>query len=176
MSDLTGPEVFEQLKDSQGRFRTQSLFIQHKHDAYSAHFTLKNFDHDGYISMYQKYMEIGDPTEYQQAKCLLGSYEHWQTLAKAGWFKPYLNKWREELRARLESEAFDRMQETASAKKGLPTGIQATKWLADRYGVEQTKGKKRGRPSKDEKAAHLKLVEEEASDLAADAQRIGVST
>lgn len=66
-------DAFETLKDSQGRFRTKSLFVEMKHPDYSAPYTLKDYDHKGAMSMYQKYMAIGDPTEYEQAIALLGS-------------------------------------------------------------------------------------------------------
>ena len=172
-TDEAGPEIFESLKDSQGRFRTQSLFWETRHESYPAHFTTKqrSIERDGvtYISMYQKYMEIADPTEYQVAIRLLGSWEHWQALLRAKWFVTLITGWREELAARIESERY--YEGSSLAKKG---NLSATKFLADRYGETSKQVKKRGRPSKEEKAAHLKLVEQEASDLAEDAARIGV--
>lgn len=173
-TDEAGPEIFDSLKDSQGRFRTQSLFWETRHESYPAHFTTKQrpIERDGitYVSMYEKYMEIADPTEYQVAVRLLGSWEHWQALLRAKWFVNLVTPWRVELAARIESERY--YEGRYLAGKG---SLTATKFLAERYGESNKQVKKRGRPSKEEKAAHLKLVEQEADDLAADAVRIGVA-
>lgn len=175
LTDEAGPEIFDSLKDSQGRFRTQSLFWETRHESYPAHFTTKQraIERDGvtYVSMYEKYMAIADPTEYQVAIRLLGSWEHWQALLRAQWFLTLVTGWRVELAAQLESKRFFEGQKLAG--KG---SLSATKFLAERYGETNSKVKKRGRPSKEEKAAHLKLVEQEKEDLAEDAARIGVAT
>ena len=58
LTDEAGPEIFDSLKDSQGRFRTQSLFWETRHESYPAHFTTKQraIERDGvtYVSMYEK--------------------------------------------------------------------------------------------------------------------------
>lgn len=169
---LPDADAYASLKDSMGRPRTLSLFVEHKHDKYSAPFTLKPYDHRGRMSMYRKYMEIGDPTEYSQAIGLLGSWEHWQTLCAAKWFKPYIEKWREELRVKFESDRYREMQEVADTCKGTPQGVQATKWLAERY--SNSKPAKRGRPSKAEKAAALKEQLKEEELLAEEQERLGL--
>lgn len=168
-----GLDLFEQLKDSQGRFRTQSLFWEMRNPDYPAYFTLKKEDieRDGihYISLYRKYMEIGDPTEYQVALRLLGSWDHWQGLCKTKWFKEHLTGWREELKVRMESDRYFEM--VSKVKEDGPQSLQATRWLAERY----TQGENlRGRPSKAEKAAHLKRVTQRTADLEDDASRIGL--
>jgi hypothetical protein len=155
-----------------GRFRTQSLFVEYKHDRYPAPFTLKEYDTRGRISMYRKYMEIGDPTEYSQAIGLLGSWRHWQLLSNCEWFKPYLDQWRDELKTKFESDRYREMQEVADTCKGTPQGVQATKWLAERY--SKVEAPTRGRPSNAEKKAHLKRVEEEDNLTQEDAARIGL--
>lgn len=155
-----------------GRFRTQSLFVEMKLDKYPAPFTLKTYDHRGRMSMYRKYMEIGDPTEYSQAIGLLGSWEHWKTLCAAEWFKPHIEKWRDELRIKFESDRYREMSEVAETHKGTPQGVQATKWLAERY--SKVEAPKRGRPSKAEKAQHLKEAAEEETLTSEEAARLGL--
>lgn len=171
-----GPEIFDSFKDAQGRFRTQSLFIETPHDSYPAKFTLKKYDKvkDGktYISLYLKYMEIADPTEYQVAVRLFGSWDHWQALTRSKWFGDHLTGWREELKIRLESERYYEMQEVATKDKGSAQAVQATKWLADRYGDKATA--KRGRPSKAEKAQHLSKLKSETAELNEDIARLGL--
>lgn len=170
------PDTFTAFKDSMGRFRTQSLFYEHRSDAYPAFFTLKKRDivRDGveYISLYRKYMEIGDPTEYKVAIRVFGSWDHWEQLAGTKWFKEHLTGWREELKVRMESDRY--FEAKATAKESGQQGLSATKWLAERYGDK--KEAKRGRPSNAEKEAHLKRVAQETAELDEDAKRIGLST
>lgn len=172
------PDLFDAFKDTQGRFRTQSLFIEKEHPSYPAHFTLKKWDalKNGkkYISMYLKYMEIADPTEYLVAKKLLGSWDHWLALKSSQWFSEELAGWRAELQVKLESTRYNEMRkvlETSSSDS--PQAIQATKWLAERYGSK--KESKRGRPSKDEVKGHLKRLKAEDDDLQEDLARIGIA-
>ena len=171
---LPDADAYASLKDSMGRPRTLSLFVEHKHDKYPAPFTLKPYDHRGRMSMYRKYMEIGDPTEYSQAIGLLGSWEHWVTLTSAEWFKPYVEKWRAELKVKFESDRFREMCEVAETHKGTPQGVQATKWLAERYS-DPKQTTKRGRPSKAEKKAYLKKAAEEDELLNEEATRLGLN-
>jgi hypothetical protein len=170
-----GPEVFDSFKDAQGRYRTQSLFIETPHKSYPAFFTTKKHDVDKngqtYISLYQKYMDIGDPTEYQVALRLFGSWGHWEALCKSKWFKELLTDWRNELRVRMESDRYYEMEERADRPDA--SGIQATKWLAERYGDKGTA--KRGRPSKEERARHLARLSHETAEEDADAERLGLN-
>lgn len=123
--------------------------------------------------MYQKYMEIGDPTEYRTAIALLGTWRHWQVLTTCDWFKPHVERWRNELAIKLESDRFTEMLEVETSRKGTPTAIAATKWLADRYSTTPNKPK-RGRPSKAEKTKLLKEESEEDSLLQEEAERLGL--
>ena len=159
--------AFECLKDSMGRFRTQSLFVEHKVDGYVAPFSLKEYDHKGALSMYKKYMDYADPTEYSAALGLLGSWRHWQQLTSAKWFAPYIEQWRAELKVKLEHDRFTELKE--AAKNG---NVTATKALDERY--SGGKGSKRGRPSKKERAEVAKMEREEAKILAEERERMGL--
>lgn len=170
-NSLPDADAYKALKDSMGRPRTLSLFWEHRSDKYPAPFTLKPYDHQGRISMYRKYMEIGDPTEYAQAMGLLGSWAHWERLTSQNWFKPYIDEWRKELKIKFESDRYREMLDVAENNQGTPIGIQASKWLAERY----SKGApKRGRPSKEEKAKALKEEREEATLLEEEKARLGL--
>jgi hypothetical protein len=175
--DVLGPDLFGSFKDAQGRFRTQSLFVETPHDSYPAYYTLKKYDvtKNGktYLSLYQKYMEIADPTEYQVALRLFGSWDHWQALTKAKWFNNHLIGWRDELKVKMESDRYYEMSDRVEKDKFSTSGINATKWLADRYGSKSTI--KRGRPSKAEKEAHLQRLQNESEDTNEDAKRIGIT-
>lgn len=171
------PDVFESFKDTMGRYRTKSLFIEHINDSYPAFFTTKSYDvvKKGitYHSLYLKYMDIGDPTEYQAGVKLLGSWEHWQAMLRSKWFTDLITPWRLELQVKLESARYHEMKRHITNDPGSPQAIQASKWLADRYGSKATA--KRGRPSKAEKEGHLKRLATEERDTNEDLKRIGLS-
>lgn len=170
--NLEDPEgglvAYEKLKDRIGRPRTLSLFWEHRLPDYVAPYTLKDYDHEGCMSMYQKYMEYSDPTEYSVALGLLGSWKHWQTLCAAPWFKPYIEQWRGELKQKLAYERFLEMAEAATKKKDL----RATKWLDEKYGIKAPS--KRGRPSKAEQAQLKEEYKEEQSMIKEEAERLGL--
>lgn len=166
------------LKDHQGRFRTQSIFIEYKHPDFSSPFTLKDEDTAEAISMYRLYMEIADPTEYEAATQLLGSWEHWQLLAGdkhvKAWFLPYITRWRAELQNKLASEHYKRMQSISVTGKTASERMAAIKWLASRQESGSRGESKRGRPSKDELNNRLKDELKKLEDLDNDAKRIGL--
>lgn len=163
---------FAALKDSQGRFRTQSLFWESRHPEMKPVFTTKKREHEGCVSMYEKYMEIADPTEYQVAIRLLGSHDHWKKLCGLPWFDEMVTEWRDELRVRMASERYWEMKSVAETCAGTPQGIQASKWLSEQYGDKPVS--KRGRPSKSEKATALKQATETRRDLEMDAKIVGI--
>jgi hypothetical protein len=169
--EASGSDIFKSFKDSQGRFRTQSLFSEYPNPKYPAHFTLKKGGRVGVVNMYEKYMDIGDPTEYEVAIQLLGSWDHWSALCRTKWFMAHLTGWRKELKVCLESR---RYHEMVSALFDPKSQIQATKWLADRYGGDAKVVSKRGRPSKTEKEAYLKQAKQESDDSHDDAKRLGL--
>lgn len=178
---LTPSEVdlFATFKDSGGRYRTKSLFIEYKHPKYPAFFTLQRYNvtKDGkeYISMYKKYTEISDPTEFQVAMRLLGSWAHWLQLQQSMWFMVHLNQWRKELAVQLESRRFIEMTEVVNKRPGTGAAIAASKWLASRYGEKKETKPKRGRPSNDERDQHLREEAAEHSLLAEEAERLGLN-
>jgi len=168
--------LFDEMKDPMGRYRTESLFVERNTKLkYPSYFTLKRRDYKGHISMYRKYMEIADPTEYQVAIKLLGSWEHWLALNKSKWFKGEVAAWRAELKIKLESERYNEMIAVLENPSSTETAkIQATKWLATRYGEKSSTVTKRGRPSKEEVASLAKQLATEEDELSEDALRIGL--
>ena len=167
-------------KDEQGRYRTKSLFIEAidprvKANGYNAPFSLKADAPDGVVSMKEMYLEIADPTEYEFATQVLGSWEHWQKLCQCSWFAPHRTLWQAELEDKLRSEGVAIMREIAqSGNKGAAA---AAKWLAEK-GFNKEVGmrspSKRGRPSKEEVAAERKAAVKELDETEEDAKRIGL--
>ena len=119
-------------------------------------------------------MEIGDPTEYQFALRVFGSWDHWQALCSSKWFSELVTDWRAELKTKMESDRYWEMVNIRD--KSAPDSaqaIQATKWLADRFGKKAIIT--RGRPSKEELKQALKHKTDEQLILAQDAKIVGIS-
>jgi len=99
-------------KDEQGRFRTQSLFIEtNVTPKLKPIFSLREEGARGLPSAHKMYMEAID--EYDAAMRIVGNMRHWHKLLATGWFtkgRPELghsglNTWRNEKQLRDESEA-----------------------------------------------------------------------
>lgn len=145
----TKPEDSKLLKDSKGRWRIRSLFWEMVTPAQRKEFvppyTLKEEDFTNeegtFVSARAIYLAAKDPTEYEAAMALLGSWEHWKKLLEVDWFVAELTKWREELEIALKSEAIAAMRLTAKTEGSK--GTAAAKFIAQ-GGWEE----KKGRPSK----------------------------
>lgn len=120
-------------------------------------------------SLYLLYLEYGDPSEYSFALGTLGDWQHWCELRDCAFFKPYLIKMREALKAKIDSETLLAAKEVLRGPQGTGT-LQAAKWLRDAVS-DQTKSK-RGRPSNDEVKNEVKRLAQDEKDLVADLQRI----
>lgn len=156
------------FKDSRNRYLTRSLFVETKTDLCEPIFTLDSKeDYDGYISVYRLYMEADDPTEYTVAMRMLGDLEHWKLLCDRDFFSPYVALWRDELQAKIRSEAVGVVR--ATAVSGTPSSLPAARWLAenDLLNTTQPPKKERGRPPKQRDHSAIS-----ASDLEEDAARI----
>ena len=176
------------LRDTVNRYRTKTLFLEtNTLEVYGDGtivkpiFTTEDFDKEDYLSFKRLYVEIGDPTEYRQAKILLGSVEHWDTLKKCDWFTPLITACRKELSNKLESEAFERIMKEGLVAKESGTRLQAFKTILREVQMinEQGSGKaasKRGRPSKEEIDGNLKKLSEEERRVQKDYERIGQIT
>lgn len=156
------------FKDTLGRWRTESLFIERSHDSYPALYSLHSYDNRGYQSLKNLYLGFRDPTEYSVATKLLGGWEHWLVLTNSKWFGSYVEAWRDELEVMLRSEALTQIiKDSASSSKSSKT---SARYIAD----GDYKGKKRGRPSKVELEAEKKRQLNINERVKEDAERIGL--
>jgi hypothetical protein len=137
------------FKNEQGKWLTKALFFEMTLPATRqyARYTLKEEDHtvDGveYISLYKRFMECEDPTEYQFATSWLGGWSHWKAIQSSPELIPYIEAWREERDIKMRSQGVK-----AVIEQVYEGNYQAAKWLADK-GWE-VDAPKRGRPSKSE--------------------------
>lgn len=96
------------LINSMGVARTQSLFREYCREGETPIFTVSNNPKDGCLQLKNVYMDfcVDDPTEYDFANHVFGSYKHWKKIADSSWFQDHLLEWREEAAIRRKSEAF----------------------------------------------------------------------
>lgn len=151
---------------------TKSLFLEESYeDRSNVLYTLKDFDHDGYPSLYRKYLEMGDLTEIEFARTYFESWEHWQMVAEASWFKPYIARWREEVTLAAQAQALSAIKEIAADKRNKDH-FAANKILLS-WGKPKTNSKANvGRPTKEKIAQEANELFRQNRETIADLQRI----
>lgn len=156
--------VASPYKNSNGVLYTKALFIEHSYsDPSRTLYTLGNEDHPkGYISLYKKYLEADDPTEWAFANLYFDSWEHWELITKCSWFKPIVTSWRKQLELKILSEALARLR--SEAKSSTRDAFAANKFLIEKKWLTPAEKKAQvGRPSKE-------AIKREAHFLFTDAQ------
>jgi len=134
--------LYEDLRASNGRLRLSSLFWENRFMTKnkSPLYTLADYDKtEDCKSMYLIYME--HDSEYEAAKVLLNSWDHWIALTNSNFFKPYVAKWR--IEKDLRDDALARKCLLEEARNGSVSAAKA---------IIQEQKAVRGRPSKQEKA------------------------
>jgi hypothetical protein len=154
----------ELMRDAQGRYRTKSLFEEYSIEGYPSIFSLKDYHRPGAPSFKLLYVALGDPTEYDTALRLVGSWAHWQKLVECPWIQETLCQARDELTMKLKSEAVARITKDSKEAFSEATRLAANKFLATEgyasgrtapAGAEADEAPKRGRPSKEEVSRHM---------------------
>lgn len=156
------------LKDHNGRYRTQSLFYETNHSEMEAMLSLKDYNFKKndkiYYSLKLIYLSYEDITEYQFALDVFGSWKHWNRIKSNALLAPYIQEWADELEVKIRSNAIRAMVKTAASEGSK--GISAAKWLADR--------KWQSKDSKKE-ATHNKKIEKKIKlEIKDDAERLGI--
>lgn len=129
---------YSKFVTTNGQYLTQGLFYEFRYQTKLDYipYTLKEYDFDGYISMYRVYMEAD--TEYEAAKILLNSWKHWEILAESPMIGGYIQKWREERD----------IKDAALAKAVLIKETKAGNTSAAKAVLEASTKRKAGRPTK----------------------------
>jgi hypothetical protein len=157
------------FKNPSGGFYLQALFYETCFgDKATVVYTLKNHDHAGYPSLYLRYMEADDLTEYKFATENLDGWDHWKRLCKAPFFKEYVQAWREELEVRTKSRALANLIKDASS--GSKSAAGSSRYIVEYQGSSKKHG--RGRPSKDQIAQEAQKIANESTRVEDDFQRI----
>lgn len=169
----------EVMLDKMGRYRTTSLFWEHRKgesgaEKYPPLFTTKEKDLevDGvtYRSLkviYFSYDHIPS-NEYEFAMDIFGSWDHWIWITTKSQLKGMFQAWRDELEIKIKANAIRTIiQQSRDPEKGL----QAARLIAS----GEHKGEaKRGRPSKAEVERQLKIEAGVRDTLDEDMERLGL--
>ena len=175
------PEHKAILKDSRGRYRTQSLFreFQFVTPTLEPIWTLK--DEDAIIegmsrpdkvslpSLKALYLDIADPTEYEFAMQAFGSWAQWLRIKASKAIQPWMESWSEELELKLRSQGIKGVLEEAATGKNP---LAAAKFLANAEWNKTSNG--RGRPTKAEIEKQTKIDARLNAEFQDDAERVGL--
>ncbi len=163
------------FRTSRGKYLIKSLFLETSYgDPKNAIYTMKDDDYEykgkKLISFKKRYLEIADPTEYQQAQELSDSWKHWKSIVNSPErpVKEFIEECREELEVKLRSEGIFKIA-TDALNGDSRTAITSAKFLADK-GWEPKR--KAGAPSKEEKEGQLRIQERLDDEIAEMGQRL----
>lgn len=132
-------------------------------------YTLKDYDHEGYPSLYRLYMDKADTTEFEFAEEYLDGYEHWEMLCRSRWFASTVARWRKELLLKLQAQALNRIKIVAETPEHK-SAYEASKFLLAASWLKS--GASRGRPSKEEVKAEAERIAKAEQETQEDAERI----
>lgn len=165
------------FKNSNGQLYTKRLFYETTfglNDRSSVIYTLKDEDYtvDGftYISLYKKYLEMEDLTEFDFATAYFDSYEHFRILCQAEWFFDHVKRWRRELALKLKAKVLHNIKATSQDPQNK-NYFEANKLILSHLSEEKEKPK-RGRPGKAEIDRAVKERADEELALADDHKRV----
>ncbi len=133
-------------------------------------YTLKREDTE-YPSLYRLYMELEDFTEFEFAVKYFESFQHWKKISNSSWFAGYISEWREELELKIKARNLKSLIRKAEQDSNVAKYLLGNKW------VEQAQEKNpginlRGRPSKEDIRAHLRLITMDHKEAEKDLERI----
>jgi hypothetical protein len=167
-----------------GAYQCESLFVERCHkgskweDKAYCIFNMGDDDTtlpDGRViySFKKLYMDVGDPTEYRIGTEILANPSHWEKLKSLAFFQELLHECRDELTARIRSEAFKLIEHEAKSKfNSDAVRLSAQKFLASagfenmmKQDTQAPSARKVGRPSKAEVEGALKRETEEEKAL-----------
>lgn len=166
------------FKNSNGQLYTKRLFFETSGDVNDKSFTLytlkdEDYTVDGktYISLYKRYLELEDLTEFDFATLYFDSYEHFKILCQANWFFEHVLRWRNELRLKIKAKVLKKLRSTSDDIQNK-NYFEANKLLLNHLSEADKNKTKRGRPSKEEIAHNLKQTAKEDEMTTDDHKRI----
>jgi hypothetical protein len=169
---------YDTFKGSNGKTKTKSLFYELCYsDTDDAVFTLKDRDIEAhnklYLSLQKLYLSLAphDPTEYEFAQTVFGSWEVWKMVSNAAGVRTHVVKWRSEVEVKVKSEAIKAIAEEMKTKGR--SSFSAAKLLLDKGWLDKeaaTVAKTKLKAKEDED-----MNKEALSLLSDDAERLGLT-
>ena len=168
---------YDTFKGSNGKTKSKSLFYELCYsETDDAVFTLKDRDLEAhgklYLSLQKLYLSLApnDPTEYEFAQKVFGSWEVWKIVSNSVGVKSHVAKWRREVEVKVKSEAIKAIAE--EMKTNGRSSFSAAKLLLDKGWLDkdnasQAKQKLKAREEDDQNKQALSLLSE-------DAERLGI--
>lgn len=149
-------------KNDSGAVMTKALFYELSYENLQhVIFTLKDTDivlpsGRPAVALSQKFIDLCtmDPTEYEFAQVIFGSWEVWERISKSPQIKPYIEKWRKEATIRRKALAFKAV--ISEVSEGGRSSFTAAKYLIEENWVNQG-------ATKDGRAARKEVRETAAS-------------
>lgn len=160
------------FKSSNGKLRTNSLFIELNKTKSRAIFSISDEDvtkdDEFYPSLRKIYLSFEDPTEYEFAIETFGSWKQWEALLGNAQLLSYIQDWRDESEVRYRSIALKALVNTA-INDGAK-GTTAAKYIAEKGWIKR----KAGAPSKEERLGQKKIDAAVNQEIQATADRMGL--
>lgn len=144
----------EQLYSSSGIRKTRSLFKEFCRPGEDPCLSVSRQEKEGLIRLAPLFIDMvtADPSEYEFAEYVFGSYAHWKLIADAAWMQPYLQEWRMEADVRRKSLAFRTI--VTDAQSANRTATTSAKFLIEeRWKPQRKKSVKETTEKTSEKAA-----------------------
>jgi hypothetical protein len=157
------------------KVRTKSLFYETSYGNMEwVIFTLKEDDIEAHgrslLSLRKLYMSLvpSDPTEYEFAQTVFGSWSIWETIAKSPLLRKDVAEWRREVEIKIKSQAIRSIAE--EMKSGGRSSFGAAKLLLEKGWLDKdtaADAKKKLKAVEEEKqeTEALKLLEDDAERL-----------
>lgn len=157
------------------KVRTKSLFYETSYgDLTWVLFTLKEDDIEAhgrtFLSLRKLYLSLvpNDPTEYEFAQTVFGSWPIWETISKSPLLRKDVAEWRREVEIKIKSLAIKSIAEEMNS--GGRSSFGAAKLLLEKGWLDKdtaSDAKKKLKSAEEEKQNNeaLKMLEEDAERL-----------
>jgi hypothetical protein len=145
-------------KNDSGAVMTMALFYELSYDNHQhVIFTLKDHDIElpngrPAVALSQKFIDLCtmDPTEYEFAQVIFGSWDVWERISNSPKLAPHVKRWRKEATIRRKAMAFKAV--ISEVSEGGRSSFTAAKYLIEENWVDQGQ-------STDGRAARKKVKE-----------------
>lgn len=125
-----------------------------------------------FLSLQKLYISLvpNDPTEYEFAMTIFGSWDVWQDLNRSPLLKPHISRWRKEAEVKVKSTAIKAIAE--EMRSGGRSSFGAAKLLLERGWLDKEAASQAKRKLQEKEEEEMD--KQALSMLNDDAQRLGI--